>query len=100
MSITIFIVITLSAVLIAFFLLLFLHSRKNSHLSHQYSEAIQAENNGYTEQAIKLYQEALLQSQEKRIGDKRLLANIERRLKTLKNSTDFEKSFGRTKMAG
>jgi len=38
--------------------------------------------------------------QERRIGDKRLLANIERRLKTLKNSTDFEKSFGRAKMAG
>ncbi|HMH24432.1 MAG TPA: hypothetical protein VK563_21770 [Puia sp.] len=77
-----------------------MHSRKNSHLSQQYSEAIQAENNGYTEQAIKLYQDALHQSQEKRIGDKRLLANIERRLKTLKNSTDFEKSFGQRKIAG
>ncbi|HZE85626.1 MAG TPA: hypothetical protein VE035_15020, partial [Puia sp.] len=67
MSITIFIIISLSAIALTFFLLLFLHSRKNSALSHQYSEAIQAENNGYTEQAIKLYQEALQQSQERRI---------------------------------
>jgi hypothetical protein len=71
-----------------------LRSRKTSLLAHRYSDALLAENNGEVERAIQLYQEALRSGgHDRKTGDKHLLDDIERRLKTLQISTDFEKSF-------
>jgi hypothetical protein len=95
MTITNLIEICGASVLILFFLLLFLRQRKNSDLFHRYCEAMQAENNGDEEKAIHLYQDALSRSRKMKAGDKRLMGDIERRLKTLLISTDFEKSFRR-----
>jgi hypothetical protein len=96
MSIFLYILIIAAVALIASSLLAFLRSRKNSMLTHQYAEALLAENNGEADKAIKLYQTALRQSGDNRIGgDKRLMKDMERRLRTLQISTEFEQSFRR-----
>jgi hypothetical protein len=86
----------LGAVLVVFSgLAAFLRQRKKSDLFNRYCEAMQAENNGEEELAIKLYKEALSRSQKMAVGDRKLKTSIEERLKTLTISTDFEKSFQR-----
>jgi hypothetical protein len=87
-----------AGILLVSFLVIFLRSRSTSSLSHQYSDALLAENNGDLERAIHLYQEALHQSLENKSGDKRLMDDIRQRLKTLRISTDFEKSFRGNKL--
>jgi hypothetical protein len=88
-----FIILSLAGLSLIAFLWVFLRSRKTSLLAHRYSDALLAENNGEEERAIELYQEALRSSNDRKVGDRRLLDDIERRLKTLRISTDFEKSF-------
>ena len=95
MSILITIIILSAVGLIGYSLLAVLRSRKNSMLSHQYAAAVVAENNGEADKAIRLYKEALHESRDTRIGDKRLMKDIEARLKTLLISTEFEQSFRR-----
>jgi hypothetical protein len=92
--------ITGGSVLLAFFSLVFLRHRKTSDLFHRYWEAMQAENNGDEEKAIHLYGDALNRSRKIMRGDKKLRGDIEQRLKTLLISSDFEKSFQRTELAG
>jgi hypothetical protein len=87
---------TAGLILLLFFLL---RQRKNSTLFNRYCEAMQAENNGEAERAIRLYQEALHQNRKTKIRDKQLMGDMERRLKTLLISTDFEKSFRTKEMA-
>lgn len=96
---TTFIAILIAAVSILLLLAAFLRRRKNSALFYQYCEAMQAENNGDAEKAILLYREALQQSRKTKMGDKRLMGDIEGRLKTLIISSDFEKSFRRKGLA-
>jgi hypothetical protein len=79
----------------AAFFLAFLRNRKNSLLSQQYAAALHAENNGDTDEAIRLYKEALSDGQRSVVGDKLLMNEMERRLKTLQISTEFEQSFRR-----
>jgi ABC-type transport system involved in multi-copper enzyme maturation permease subunit len=96
MSILLYILVIAAVALIASSLVAVLRSRKNSMLSHQYAEALLAENNGEADKAIKLYQNALRQIGDNRIGgDKRLMKDMERRLRTLQISTEFEQSFRR-----
>jgi hypothetical protein len=96
MSILIYLLILGAIVLIAYSLLAVLRSRKNSILSDQYAKALLAENNGEADKAIQLYQHALHHSGDNRIGgDKRLMKDMQRRLRTLQISTEFEQSFRR-----
>ena len=88
-----FIIFSVAGISLIAFLWVFVRSRKTSLLAHRYSDALLAENNGEEERAIQLYQEALRSSHDRKSGDRRLLDDIERRLKTLLISTDFEKSF-------
>ena len=88
-----FIIFFVAGISLIAFLWVFVRSRKTSLLAHRYSDALLAENNGEEERAIELYQEALRSSHDRKVGDRRLLDDIERRLKTLLISTDFEKSF-------
>ena len=92
-AITTPLLLTAAGIVLVAVLFALLRSRKNSILSHQYSAALLAENNGDFELAIQLYKEALQQIHETKIGDKKLFKDTEERLKTLLISTDFEKSF-------
>jgi hypothetical protein len=87
-----------AALVVLFGLVVFLRQRKKSDLFHRYCEAMQAENNGEEERAIRLYKDALSRSQKMAVGDRKLKNSIEERLKTLTISTDFEKSFQRFKI--
>jgi hypothetical protein len=88
----------LGAAMVAFLgLVVFLRQRKKSDLFNRYCEAMQAENNGEEERAIRLYREALSRSQKMAVGDKKLKNSIEERLKTLQISTEFSRSFQQLK---
>jgi len=96
MSILIYLFILGAIILIAYSLFAFLRSRKNSELSDQYVKALLAENNGEADKAIELYQNALHHSGDALIGgNKRLMKDMQRRLRTLQISTEFEQSFRR-----
>jgi hypothetical protein len=99
MTFTTSILLSAAGILLISLLLVFLRSRKSSLLAHRYSDALLAENNGDVEQAIRLYQEALGSNQDQKIGDKHLMADMKKRLNTLRISTEFEKSFKRAKLA-
>jgi hypothetical protein len=88
----------LGAAMVAFLgLVVFLRQRKKSDLFNRYCEAMQAENNGEEERAIRLYREALSRSQKMAVGDRKLKNSIEERLKTLQISTEFTRSFQQLK---
>jgi hypothetical protein len=90
----------LGAAMVAFIgVVVFLRQRKKSDLFNRYCEAMQAENNGEEERAIKLYSEALSRSQKMAVGDKKLKNSIAERLKTLRISTEFTRSFQELKAA-
>jgi len=99
MTFTTSILLAAAGVFLLSLLLVFLRSRKSSLLAHRYSDALLAENNGDVEQAIQLYQEALGSNSDRKTGDKHLIDDMEQRLKTLRISTEFEKSFRRAKLA-
>lgn len=98
MTTFLFIETSAAVILILFFLMIFLRHRKNSDLYHRYCEAMQVENDGDEERAIQLYRDALNRSHRRKAGDKRLIGDMEQRLKTLLISADFEKSFQRKGM--
>jgi hypothetical protein len=76
MSLTTF--LGLSATVLAFICLLFLIliRWKNTVLTVRFNEALQAENNGDTERAIQLYQQALQKRHRLATGNKTLLYTI------------------------
>jgi hypothetical protein len=86
-----------AAMVVLLGLVVFLRQRKKSDLFNRYCEAMQAENNGEEERAIRLYREALSRSQKMAVGDKKLKNSIEERLKTLQISTEFSRSFQQLK---
>ncbi|MDR3711427.1 MAG: hypothetical protein P4L51_01325 [Puia sp.] len=92
----------LSATILGILCLLFLLliRWKNSVLTVRFNEALQAENNGDSERAIQLYQQALQRGHGLAAGNKTLLHTIERRLKTLQTSTEFVRRFSRTEIVG